>query len=200
MGRHKPLLSARSSAPHRGLMTKAVTTTSAVHEFIAYWSEKRLEQGREIGVSARFLDNLAQVLRLDATERRHLFLLAHERLSAEPGKTWCVVPPLVLQLMRDLEPYLAYVLNLRWDVLAFNEPADRMYGFGSQPPGQRNLMWLLFTAPALRECIKDWENRLLSCYQVSVGTSPARLRDQTFTNWWVSLKKSLRSSELVAQV
>ncbi len=43
-----------------------------------------LEQGRDIGVSASFLDNLARVLKLDAAERRHLFLLAHERLPAEP--------------------------------------------------------------------------------------------------------------------
>lgn len=118
-----------------------------------------LEQGREIGVSACFLDNLAHVLRLDATERRHLYLLAHERLPAEPGKTWCVVPPLVLRLMHDMEPHLAYVLNLRWDVLAFNAAADKMFGFGAQMPGQRNLLWLLFTAPALRGCVKDWEEQ-----------------------------------------
>ena len=78
-----------------------------------------LEQGRDIGVSATFLDNLARVLKLDAAERRHLFLLAHERPPAEPGKTWCVLPPMVRRLMHDL-PHPAFVLNLRWDVLGFN--------------------------------------------------------------------------------
>lgn len=38
-----------------------------------------LEQGSDIGVSAGFLDNLARVLKLDAAQRRHLYLLAHER-------------------------------------------------------------------------------------------------------------------------
>ena len=52
-----------------------------------------LEQGREIGVSSAFLDKLAEVLKLDAGERRHLFLLAHARPPAEEGKTYCVVPP-----------------------------------------------------------------------------------------------------------
>lgn len=43
-----------------------------------------LKQGREIGVSADFPDNLARVLKFDAAERRHLFLLAHEHPPAEP--------------------------------------------------------------------------------------------------------------------
>lgn len=118
-----------------------------------------LEQGRDIGVSAAFLDNLARVLKLDAAERRHLFLLAHERPPAEPGKTWCEVPPLVVRLMHDLAPHLAYVLNLRWDILAFNAPADRFFGFGAHPPQRRNLLWLLFTDPELRQRLNDWESQ-----------------------------------------
>lgn len=134
-----------------------------------------LEQGREIGVSATFLDSLARVLRLDAAERRHLFLLAHQRPPAEPGKTWCVVPPLVLRLMHDLAPYLAYVLNLRWDVLAFNEPADRLFGFSTQPSARRNLLWLLFTDPALRERIDAWKEQaplMLSSFRRDFARSP----------------------------
>src|SRR5690606_37713548 len=119
-----------------------------------------LEQGRDIGVSATFLDNLARVLKLDTSERRHLFLLAHERPPTEPGKTWCVVPPLVHRLMHDLAPHLAYVLNLRWDVLAFNAPADQLFAFSSQPPGRRNLLWMLFTDPTVYELVNDWEEQV----------------------------------------
>lgn len=118
-----------------------------------------LEQGRDIGVSASFLDNLARVLKLDAAERRHLFLLAHDRPPAEPAKTWCVVPPLVLRLMHDLAPHLAYVLNLRWDVLAWNAPAEQLFAFDSHPPARRNLLWLLFTDSRLRECLHEWEEQ-----------------------------------------
>lgn len=117
-----------------------------------------LEQGRHIGVSATFLDNLARVLKLDAAERRHLFLLAHERPPAEPGKTWCVLPPLVRRLMHDL-PHPAFVLNLRWDVLGFNTPADSLFGFGMHAPERRNLLWLLFTDARLRERLDDWEKQ-----------------------------------------
>ncbi|MGO3741808.1 helix-turn-helix transcriptional regulator [Kerstersia sp.] len=118
-----------------------------------------LEQGRDIGVSASFLDSLARVLKLDATERRHLFLLAHARPPAEPGKTWCVLPPLVQRLMHDLAPHAAYVLNLRWDVLDFNAPARQLFGFDRHPPERRNLLWLLFTDPLLHERFAQWEEQ-----------------------------------------
>ncbi|MCL6323851.1 helix-turn-helix transcriptional regulator [Pectobacterium polaris] len=118
-----------------------------------------LEQGRDIGVSAAFLDSLARVLKLDAAERRHLFLLAHERPPAEPGKTWCVVPPLVRRLMHDLAPHPAYILNLRWDVLTFNEPANQLFSFDAHPSERRNLLWLLFTDPLLHERFIDWERQ-----------------------------------------
>lgn len=117
-----------------------------------------LEQGRDIGVSSGFLDNLARVLKLDAPERRHLFLLAQERLPAEPGKTWCTVPSLVSRLMDDLAPHAAYVLNLRWDVLAYNDPAGGLFGFGSHPSTHRNLLWMLFCDQKLRELLVDWQS------------------------------------------
>lgn len=120
-----------------------------------------LEQGRDIGVSATFLENLARTLKLDATERRHLFLLAHQRLPPEPGKTWCVVPPLVHRLMADLPLRPAYVLNLRWDVLAWNAAADRLFGFSSFPAERRNLLWLLFTAPSMRTLFDPWQDQAL---------------------------------------
>ncbi|STR26215.1 Uncharacterised protein [Janthinobacterium lividum] len=117
-----------------------------------------LEQGRDIGVSSAFLDKLAEVLKLDAAERRHLFLLAHTRPPAEEGKTFCVVPPLVRRLMHELA-HPAYVLNLRWDVLAFNADADALFGFAAHAASRRNLLWLLFTDPLLRSRFTVWEEQ-----------------------------------------
>jgi PAS domain-containing protein len=120
-----------------------------------------LEQGREISVSATFLDNLSRTLKLDATERRHLFLLAHQRLPPEPGRTWCVVPALIHRLMADIPSRPTYVLNLRWDVLAWNSAADRVFGLSSQPAERRNLLWLLFTSSAMRELFNPWGEQAL---------------------------------------
>ncbi|ARS53350.1 helix-turn-helix transcriptional regulator [Kushneria konosiri] len=119
-----------------------------------------LEQGRDINVSARFLDNLSRALRLDAAERRHLFLLTHQRPPVEPGQTFCDVPPLIKRLMADLAQRPCYVLNLRWDVLTWNEAADRLFHFSTQPPEQRNLLWMLFAEPALQALMHDWENEV----------------------------------------
>ena len=120
-----------------------------------------LEQGREISVSATFLDNLSRTLRLDATERRHLFLLAHQRLPPEPGKTWCTVPALINRLMADLPLRPAYVLNLRCDVLTWNVAADRGFGFTARPADRRNLLWMLFTSPRMRELFSPWDEQAL---------------------------------------
>lgn len=156
-----------------------------------------LEQGREISVSATFLENLSRALKLDATERRHLFLLAHQRLPAEPGKTWCVVPPLIHRLMDDVPLRPCYVLNLRWDVLAWNPAADRLFGFSGQPAGQRNLIWMLFS-PHIRQLFNPWEEqavRILSSFRrdyVRATQDPemdaliSRLEaiDSQFKCWW----------------
>ncbi|QVQ25946.1 helix-turn-helix transcriptional regulator [Achromobacter deleyi] len=114
------------------------------------------EQGRNISVSATFLENLARVLRLDAAERRHLYLLAHQRPPAEPGRTWCTVPAQVRRLMDDLPARPAYILNLRWDVVVWNAAADQVFNFSAQAPGRRNLLWMLFVDPATRQLFVDW--------------------------------------------
>ncbi|MCQ2031259.1 helix-turn-helix transcriptional regulator [Stutzerimonas zhaodongensis] len=157
-----------------------------------------LEQGREIGVSASFLERLSKTLKLDATERRYLFLLAHQRLPPEPGKTWCVVPPLVHRLMADLPMRPAYVLNLRWDVLAWNAAADKVFAFSSVPAERRNFLWLLFTAPLMRALLDPWEDQalqILSSFRrdfvrapldPDIGSLVKNLGkvDPDFRSWW----------------
>ncbi|MFD4840887.1 helix-turn-helix transcriptional regulator [Achromobacter sp. NPDC058515] len=156
------------------------------------------EQGRNIGVSATFLENLARVLRLDAAERRHLYLLAHQRPPTEPGRTWCTVPAQVRRLMDDLPARPAYILNLRWDVVVWNAAADRVFDFSAQAPGRRNLLWMLFVEPAMRRLFVDWAAQapgMLSTFRrdfASAAGAPdiAELVDELesvspdFKAWW----------------
>ncbi|MFG6666111.1 helix-turn-helix transcriptional regulator [Halomonas sp. HNIBRBA4712] len=118
-----------------------------------------LEQGRDIRASSAFLDRLATLFKLDAVERRHLFLLAHQRPPSEPARTRCTVPPILRTLLDDLPHRPAYLLNLRWDVLAWNGAADRLFGFSEKPAPQRNLLWLLFTDEAVRGLFDPWEDQ-----------------------------------------
>jgi len=115
-----------------------------------------LEQGRAIKVSSTFLDNIARVLKLDEIERRHLFLLAHQRPPAMAGQAWCELPPLVRRLLDDLTQRPAYVLNLRWDVIGWNAAADRLFGFGERDPSERNTLWMMFADERLSSRIVEW--------------------------------------------
>lgn len=120
-----------------------------------------LEQGRDIGVSATFLDKLARVLKLDASERRYLYLLTLQRPPAEPGKTWCVVPQVIHRLMGDLTSRPAYVINLRWDVLAWNTAADRVFHFSRHAPERRNLLWMIFVDRPTQALFDPWNDQAL---------------------------------------
>lgn len=156
------------------------------------------EQGRNISVSATFLENLARVLKLDAAERRHLYLLAHQRPPAEAGRTWCTVPPQVRRLMDDLPARPAYILNLRWDVVVWNAAADRVFNFAAQAPGRRNLLWMLFVDPAMRQVFVDWQAQapaMLSTFRRDFASATgvpdiAELVDELqavspdFKTWW----------------
>jgi len=177
-----------------GLRREEVAALAAVGLAWYTW----FEQGRNISVSAGFLENLARVLKLDAAERRHLYLLAHQRPPAEPGRTWCTVPPQVRRLMDDLPARPAYILNLRWDVVVWNAAADRVFNFSDQPPGRRNLLWMLFVVPAMRQVFVDWPAQapaMLSTFRRDFASASgvpdiAELVDELeavspdFKTWW----------------
>ncbi|CAI1036330.1 TPA: helix-turn-helix transcriptional regulator [Serratia fonticola] len=118
-----------------------------------------LEQGREINASVEFLEDLARVLKLDATERYHLFLLAHQRPPVVAGHQWCQVTPLVRRLLDDLTLRPAYVMNLSWDIIAWNPAADRLFAIAEHQPQQRNMLWMLFADPELNQRLMGWQEQ-----------------------------------------
>ena len=169
-----------------GLRREEVATLAGVGLTWYTW----LEQGREISVSTDFLDNLSRVFGLDSTERRHLYFLAQQRPPAEDGRTWCSVPPLIHRLMTDLPHRLVYVINLRWDVLAWNVAADKVFNFSSQPQGKRNLLWMLFLTPAMHELFYQWEEqapRILGSFRHDFARAP---QDQDIKNLVKELEKT----------
>lgn len=134
-----------------------------------------LEQGRDINVSAAFLDNVSRVLKLNETERRHLFLLAHHRPPAINGRPWCALPPLVRRLIDDLTLRPCYVLNLRWDVIGWNAAAERLFGFETLDPAERNMLWMLFANDSLSARIVEWNIRapqLLASFRRDYAQAP----------------------------
>ena len=130
------------------------------------------EQGRDIQVSADFLERICRAFRLDGAERSHLFALAQHR-----------PPPLAPQAIAQLSPEMtatleslpnpAYVKTALWDVIAWNKAAAAMFGdFGLLRPERRNMLRLLFTEPSYRQMIVDWERnarRALAKFRLDYG-------------------------------
>jgi transcriptional regulator with XRE-family HTH domain len=108
-----------------------------------------LEQGRPINASVQVLDAIARTLKLDATERGHLFRLADVPGAAAPaGCDECTLPPEVQRIL-DAIPYPASVLTERFDVIAWNKIYASLFRRLVQAPlSERNTLLSCLTGPS----------------------------------------------------
>jgi hypothetical protein len=61
-------------------------------------------------------------------------------------------------VLAQLEPAPAVIHNARRDILAYNDAYQRIFPeLGQLPPEDRNVLWLMFTNPAWRASMPDWE-------------------------------------------
>ncbi|UWU89660.1 helix-turn-helix transcriptional regulator [Bradyrhizobium sp. CB1015] len=108
----------------------------------------RLEQGRTVSPSVTTVDALALALRLSKAEHAHLMALARER--ARSAFTREIVPPPIRRMIESLQQP-AYVTGRRWDVLAWNDAAEEVFGFGRSPEQDRNTLLLMMTNKQTRK-------------------------------------------------
>ena len=157
-GRIAPIdvgLPATSRRRTPGLRREEVAQLAGVSATWYTW----LEQKRPIGVSCGVLDNLARVLRLDPAERMLLFQLALRQPALDSSSKTEAASPLIRRLLDNTE-LPAFVLGRRWDVIAWNRAALAFFlDFEQVPSNERNMLWLLFTNPALRSLVVDWRSR-----------------------------------------
>jgi transcriptional regulator with XRE-family HTH domain len=98
-----------------------------------------VERGRGGGPSEQVVAAIADALRLDDDERRHLFQLVGRSVpwGNEPSME---VTPSVAKLVQGLDTTGAIVLSARFDVLAWNgEAVMLMEDFGALAPRERNI-------------------------------------------------------------
>jgi transcriptional regulator with XRE-family HTH domain len=116
-----------------------------------------LEQGRDIKVSDQVLEAISRTLMLDRDERAHLYTLAGA--SEQPAGTDCAeLTPAVRTMLDKFVPFPATVQNGKYDLLAWNAAYRWLIrDVDAIPPDERNCMWLLFTDPAWRRAIADWD-------------------------------------------
>ena len=118
-----------------------------------------LEQGHDVHPSRQVLESLAQALRLNTAETRHLFVLAGHDLPMPALVEDEKITPALQRVIDALDPHPAYVIGRRWDVLAWNQTAERLFGFDQPcPPHPLNALWRFFQRPEAR-ADQHWEQQ-----------------------------------------
>jgi transcriptional regulator with XRE-family HTH domain len=115
-----------------------------------------LEQGRPINVSVQVLDAVARTLRLDPTERAHLFRLADLPGTAiGPSCDDCALPGEVQEIL-DALPIPASVVTERFDLLAWNRVYAMIFSrVTSAPATERNTLLSLYTGHSCCSWVDD---------------------------------------------
>ncbi|MFE4369733.1 helix-turn-helix transcriptional regulator [Streptomyces sp. NPDC056835] len=159
----------------------------------------RLERGRDINASENVLDAVARALRLDDTERGHLFALARPTRAPRRPMPPQRVRPGLYRLLDTLTEIPAVVLGRRMDVLATNRLARALFtDFDALPHRERNMVRYLFLDASARELYADWAasaRSTVASLRLYAGRHPddphlAELigelshRDPDFRRWW----------------
>ena len=135
-----------------------------------------LEQGRDVRPSRQVVAALAGALRLSSAERAHLFQLAGITVTADDQAQAETVPPVVSAMIARLDPVPAYLKGRRWDVLAANRTARALFtDWSARAPGDRNLVWWMFTDPEARKVYVHWEKEasdMLGRFRAAAGRRP----------------------------
>jgi transcriptional regulator with XRE-family HTH domain len=118
-----------------------------------------LEQGRGGAASADVLDRIARALMLTDVEREHLFLLGLGRPPEIRFHKTAGVTPRLQRVLDALELSPAIVKTPTWDVVAWNRAATVVLtDYSAIPPGQRNILRLVFRDSRVRAAQPDWES------------------------------------------
>ena len=151
-----------------GLRREEVALLAGVSHTWYTW----LEQGRAVRPSRQVVDALARTLRLSPAEHEYLLRLAGH-LGAPPDGGADGLPAHVQRLLDVLGPSPAYAITATWSIVGWNQAYERLYpGVAAVPAAERNLLWLVFTDPAVRELLGDWSTdsrRFLTQFRAEVG-------------------------------
>jgi transcriptional regulator with XRE-family HTH domain len=137
-----------------GLLREEVAQRAGISPTWYTW----LEQGREINPSTEVLEQLADALLLTRSERAHVMTLARPVATSRASLRFSHEVSGVLRSWIDGLDQAAYVLNGRWDVLAWNDAAVRLLGdFAALPGADRNILRMTFLWPHWRSLFVGWQ-------------------------------------------
>lgn len=128
----------------------------------------RLEQGKDVQMSAKALHGIAAALKLSAAERDYLLALARgQTLGAEspsPAPRAAKVSATLQAVLDAQGERPAYLVDPCLNLVAWNQAANDVFGATAEPFGdfadvpepERNLLWMIFTEQAQRIFV-HWE-------------------------------------------
>jgi transcriptional regulator with XRE-family HTH domain len=119
-----------------------------------------LEQGRDVNPSREVLQSIADALQLTPDERQHLFFFANQPYLIETSTSDELVSPALRRVLDSLTPTPAYIIDRRWNYLAWNATASQIFlRTEMAPPYEYNVIWRIFTDPKIRLLNKEptWE-------------------------------------------
>lgn len=156
----------RSRVP--GLRREEVAALAGVSVTWYTW----LEQARPINPSQSVLEAVARLFGLTTPETDYLLRLGGHPGSRTPERATRALPAQLRNLLEAL-PGPAFLLAADWSIVAWNAAYVRLYArIADLVPEERNLLWLVFTDPALRELMPDWEaqsRRFAGEFRAAVG-------------------------------
>lgn len=136
----------------RGLRREEVAQLSGISTTWYTW----IEQGREVSISAQTLSNIAAALKMKPTERNYLFRLARQNDPLEEAVP--VVEDAVLDAVNQVSAP-CYLLDLTWNMLAWNRQAQTLFSGWLDNDPQPNMMRFMFTHPLAQQLVMDWDAR-----------------------------------------
>lgn len=171
-----------------GLRREEVSVLSGVSVTWYTW----LEQGRDIRPSRQVLDSIAQTLRMTPAE--HEYVLTLSGFAADPVRSTPRVesaPAHVQRFLDAMDVHPAFALAPDWSLTGWNHAYEVLYPNVAETSAEnRNLLGLIFTDPAVRELLDDWEitsRRFLAEFRAEAGP---RLGDPQFLELVTRLKEA----------
>ncbi|WP_045731113.1 helix-turn-helix transcriptional regulator [Pseudarthrobacter chlorophenolicus] len=171
----------------RGLRREEVAFLSGVSVTWYTW----LEQGRDISPSRQVLEAVSRALHLSDTGLDYVLSLGGYA-SAGPSATAAATAPAHLQRLLDaLDPNPSFALFPDWGVAGWNTAYAALFpNIATVAPADRNLLWLVFTDPYVRDLLPDWDvtsKRFLAEFRAETGQ---RLGDVDVKNLVERLKEA----------
>ncbi|YCH06481.1 helix-turn-helix transcriptional regulator [Arthrobacter sp. alpha11c] len=153
----------------RGLRREEIAFLSGVSVTWYTW----LEQGRDISPSRQVLEAVARTLHLSDTGLSYVLSLGGYSSAPPAGPVAADAPAHVQRLLDALDPNPSYALSPDWGIAGWNRAYEALYpNIGTFDAADRNLLWLVFTDPYIRDLLPDWDvtsKRFLAEFRAETG-------------------------------